>query len=417
MKYSALKGVHDILPPDIYLWQKAESTAKEIFSAYGFQEIRVPIIESTDIFVRSIGETTDIVEKEMYTFPDRANRSITLRPEGTASVVRSYIENHLYNLPSPQKFFYSGPMFRYERPQKGRFRQFYQIGVEAFGAAEPKLDAEIISMLKLFLEKLQLKGLQFEVNSIGCEKCRPDYKKALVSFFSAKVTDLCPDCNRRYINNPLRILDCKSSTCTELRKGSPKITDYLCKECKSHFEKFLSLLNILHITYNVNPGMVRGLDYYTRTTFEITSEHLGAQKTVAAGGRYDRLVEEFGGPPTPAIGFAIGMERLVEIIKNVNPEFCIPSPKVFITAIGNKAGAEGLLIAEQLRAKDIQAELGYDSASLKSQLRRADKLGSNYVFIIGDDELQSGMLKWKNLKDGSQGEIGIKDAAEFKGLD
>lgn len=417
MKYSALKGVHDILPPDIYLWQKAESTAKEIFSAYGFQEIRVPIIESTDIFVRSIGETTDIVEKEMYTFPDRANRSITLRPEGTASVVRSYIENHLYNLPSPQKFFYSGPMFRYERPQKGRFRQFYQIGVEAFGAAEPKLDAEIISMLKLFLEKLQLKGLQFEVNSIGCEKCRPDYKKALVSFFSAKVTDLCPDCNRRYINNPLRILDCKSSTCTELRKGSPKITDYLCKECKSHFEKFLSLLNILHITYNVNPGMVRGLDYYTRTTFEITSEHLGAQKTVAAGGRYDRLVEEFGGPPTPAIGFAIGMERLVEIIKNVNPEFCIPSPKVFIAAIGNKAGAEGLLIAEQLRAKDIQAELGYDSASLKSQLRRADKLGSNYVFIIGDDELQSGMLKWKNLKDGSQGEIGIKDAAEFKGLD
>ncbi|MFZ3122731.1 MAG: histidine--tRNA ligase [Thermodesulfovibrionales bacterium] len=417
MKYNALKGVHDILPPDIYLWQKAESTAKEIFSAYGFQEIRVPIIESTDIFVRSIGETTDIVEKEMYTFPDRANRSITLRPEGTASVVRSYIENHLYNLPSPQKFFYSGPMFRYERPQKGRFRQFYQIGVEAFGAAEPKLDAEIISMLKLFLEKLQLKGLQFEVNSIGCEKCRPDYKKVLVSFFSAKVTDLCPDCNRRYINNPLRILDCKSSTCTELRKGSPKITDYLCKECKSHFEEFLSLLNILHITYNVNPGMVRGLDYYTRTTFEITSEHLGAQKTVAAGGRYDRLVEEFGGPPTPAIGFAIGMERLVEIIKNVNPEFCIPSPKVFIAAIGNKAGAEGLLIAEQLRAKDIQAELGYDSASLKSQLRRADKLGSNYVFIIGDDELQSGMLKWKNLKDGSQGEIGIKDAAEFKGLD
>ncbi|MCG2813899.1 MAG: histidine--tRNA ligase [Thermodesulfovibrionales bacterium] len=417
MKYSALKGVHDILPPDIYIWQKAESTAKEIFSAYGFQEIRVPIIESTDIFVRSIGETTDIVEKEMYTFPDRANRSITLRPEGTAPVVRSYIENHLYNLPSPQKFFYSGPMFRYERPQKGRFRQFYQIGVEAFGAAEPKLDAEIISMLKLFFERLQMKELKFEVNSIGCEKCRPDYKKAFLDFFSAKVADLCPDCNRRYINNPLRILDCKSSTCAELRKGSPKITDYLCKECKSHFEEFLSLLNILHITYNVNPGMVRGLDYYTRTTFEITSEHLGAQKTVAAGGRYDRLVEEFGGPPTPAIGFAIGMERLVEIIKNVNPEFCIPAPKIFIAAIGKKANAEGLLIAEQLRAKYIQAELGYDSASLKSQLRRADKLGSNYVFIIGDDELQSGMIKWKNLKDSSQGEIGIKNATELKGLD
>ncbi|MCG2708935.1 MAG: histidine--tRNA ligase, partial [Thermodesulfovibrionales bacterium] len=209
----------------------------------------------------------------------------------------------------------------------------------------------------------------------------------------------------------------KSSTCTELRKGSPKITDYLCKECKSHFEEFLSLLNLLNITYNINPYMVRGLDYYTRTTFEITSEHLGAQKTVAAGGRYDRLVEEFGGPPTPAIGFAIGMERLVEIIKNVNPEFCIPAPKIFIAAIGKKANAEGLLIAEQLRAKYIQAELGYDSASLKSQLRRADKLGSNYVFIIGDDELQSGMIKWKNLKDSSQGEIGIKNATELKGLD
>ncbi|MBI1811647.1 MAG: histidine--tRNA ligase [Nitrospirae bacterium] len=416
MKYSALKGVHDILPPDIYIWQKAESTAKEIFSAYGFQEIRVPIIESTDIFVRSIGETTDIVEKEMYTFPDRADRSITLRPEGTAPVVRSYIENHLYNLPSPQKFFYSGPMFRYERPQKGRFRQFYQIGVEAFGAAEPKLDAEIISMLKLFLERLQLRELKFEVNSIGCEKCRPDYKKALVSFFSGKVAGLCPDCNRRYSNNPLRILDCKNSACAELRKGSPKITDYLCGECKSHFEEFLSLLNSLNISYIINSDMVRGLDYYTRTTFEITSGHLGAQKTVAAGGRYDRLVEEFGGPATPAIGFAIGMERLVEILKALNSDFCISAPKVFIATIGKDASDQGLLIAEKLRSKGIQAELGYDNASLKSQLRRADKLGASYVFIIGDDELKSGMIKWKNLKDSSQGEIGIAAISEFEGL-
>jgi len=416
VKYSALKGVHDILQPDIYIWQKTESTAKEIFSAYGFQEIRIPIIESTDIFVRSIGETTDIVEKEMYTFTDRAERSITLRPEGTAPVVRSYIENHLYNLPSPQKFFYSGPMFRYERPQKGRFRQFYQIGVEAFGAAEPKLDAEIISMLKLFFEKLQMKELKFEVNSIGCEKCRPDYKKALVSFFSGRVAGLCPDCNRRYVNNPLRILDCKNSSCAELRKGSPKITDYLCGECKSHFEEFLSHLKSLNISYNINPDMVRGLDYYTRTTFEITSEHLGAQKTVAAGGRYDRLVEEFGGPATPAIGFAIGMERLVEILKALNSEFPVPAPKAFIATIGKDAGDQGLLIAEKLRSKGIQAELGYDNASLKSQLRRADKLGASYVFIIGDDELKSGMVKWKNLKDSKQGEIGIAAISEFEGL-
>jgi histidyl-tRNA synthetase len=414
VKYNALKGVHDIFPPDIYIWQKAESLAKEVFTIYGFQEIRVPIIESTDLFIRSIGETTDIVEKEMYTFPDKANRSITLRPEGTAPVVRSYIENHFYNLPSPQKFFYSGPMFRYERPQKGRFRQFYQIGVEAFGASEPKLDAEILSMLKLFLERLGLKELNFEVNSIGCEKCRPDYKKALMDFFSDRVEGLCPDCNRRYTNNPLRILDCKADRCIELRKDSPHVINFLCEECKKHFEEFLSLLRSLNIPYIINPNMVRGLDYYTRTTFEVTSEHLGSQKAVAAGGRYDKLVEEFGGPKTPAIGFAIGMERLIEILKTHNSKLPNPSPKAFIATIGQKANLEGLLIAEKLRTKGIYAEMGYEGASLKSQLRKADKLGANYAFIIGDDEIQAGRIKWKNLKDGSQGEIGIEEITEFK---
>lgn len=416
MKYSALKGVHDIFPPDIYIWRKIESVADEVFSVYGFNEIRVPIIESTDIFVRSIGEMTDIVEKEMYTFPDKADRSITLRPEGTAPVVRSYVENHLYNLPSPQKFFYSGPMFRYERPQKGRFRQFYQIGVEAFGVSDPKLDAEMLAMLRRFMERLNLKDLNFEVNSIGCDKCRPDYKKALVDFFSDKVSSLCQDCERRYKSNPMRILDCKSSACTELRKGAPKVTDHLCKDCRAHFEEFLSLLNFLNISYSVNPNMVRGLDYYTRTTFEVTSEHLGAQKAVAAGGRYDNLVEEFGGPPTPAIGFAIGMERLTEIMKTINSEINTPSPKAFIAALGEKADKEGFLIAEKLRAKGVSVEIGYGSSSLKSQLRRADKLQSSYVFIIGDDELKTGMIKWKNLKDGSQGEIGIGEIFDFNGF-
>jgi len=416
MKYTALKGVHDIFPPDMYIWQKIESAATEVFSSYGFREIRVPIIESTDIFVRSIGATTDIVEKEMYTFPDKADRSITLRPEGTAPVVRSFIENHLYNQPSPQKFFYSGPMFRYERPQKGRFRQFYQIGAEAFGVSEPKLDVEILSMLKFFLERLELKELNFEVNSIGCEKCRPDYKKALIDFFSGKVSNLCPDCKRRYTQNPLRILDCKVDVCIELRKGAPQVINYLCNECKTHFEEFQSLLKLLNISYVINPNMVRGLDYYTRTTFEVTSEHLGAQKAVAAGGRYDRLVEEFGGPPTPAIGFAIGMERLVEILKTKNSELDIPSPKAFIATIGKEADVEGLAIAEKLRAKGMQIELGYGNVSLKSQLRRADRLNANYVFIIGDDELKSGIVKWKNLKDSSHGEIGIKEVLEFKGF-
>ena len=277
---------------------------------YGFQELRAPIIESTDIFVRSIGETSDIVEKEMYTFSDKADRRITLRPEGTAPVVRSYVENHLYNLPSPQKFFYSGPMFRYERPQAGRFRQFYQIGAEAFGVSDPKIDAEILSMLKLFFERIGLKDLNFQINSIGCDKCRPGYKKALIDFFSDRLEGLCPDCKRRYEINPLRILDCKVEACVKLKEGAPHVTDSLCGECQIHFDAFQDFLKSLDVPFVINPNMVRGLDYYTRTTFEVTCEHLGSQNAVAAGGRYDKLVQEFGGPPTPAIGFAAGMERL-----------------------------------------------------------------------------------------------------------
>jgi histidyl-tRNA synthetase len=411
-RYNALKGLQDILPPEIYLWQKVEEVAKDVFSAYGFQELRAPIIESTDIFIRSIGETTDIVEKEMYTFPDKAGRSITLRPEGTAPVVRCYVQNHLYDLPSPQKFFYSGPMFRYERPQKGRFRQFYQIGVEALGTSDPKMDVEILSMLRLFLEKLGLKGLSFEVNSIGCEKCRPDYKKALLNFFSGKINEFCPDCKRRHEFNPLRILDCKVKECIKLRVGTPRVTDFLCNDCSEHFEAFSALLKLLDFPYVVNPDMVRGLDYYTRTTFEVTSRHLGAQNAVAAGGRYDRLVEEFGGPPTPAIGFAIGMERMVELLK-ASDKLVIPAPRVFIATIGAPAERKGLLIAKSLREKGIWVEIGYADHSLRSQLRKADRLSAKYVLIIGDDEISSGKLKWKCLSDGSQGEISLNEALEF----
>jgi histidyl-tRNA synthetase len=374
--------------------------------------LRAPIIESTDIFIRSIGETTDIVEKEMYTFTDKADRRITLRPEGTAPVVRAYVENHLYNLPSPQKFFYSGPMFRYERPQAGRFRQFYQIGAEAFGVAEPKIDAEMLSMLRLFFERLGLKGLNFEVNSIGCEKCRPDYRKALIDFFSVRLDGLCPDCKRRFDLNPLRILDCKVDACIKLREDAPGVGDFLCNECKEHFDTLLSLLNLLNVPFVVNPGMVRGLDYYTRTTFEVTSEHLGAQNAVAAGGRYDRLVEDFGGPPTPAIGFAIGMERLATLIKSSGNQ-TVPVPQIFIAAIGSPAKKEGLVIAESLREKGIWVELSYEGNSLKSQLRRADRLSSQYVLIIGDDEINSGNLKWKKLSDGTQGEMLFQEVYDF----
>ncbi len=412
MKYSSLKGTQDIFSPDIFIWQRVEDVAKDVFAVYGFEEIRVPIIESTDIFIRSIGETTDIVEKEMYTFTDKAGRSITLRPEGTAPVVRSYVQNHLYNLPHPQKFYYAGPMFRYERPQAGRFRQFYQIGVEAFGVEEPKIDAEMLSMLGLFLGKLGLRGLTFHVNSIGCEKCRPSYRKALHDFIAERINGLCPDCKRRSDYNPLRILDCKVNACIKLREGAPIITAFLCDECELHFNALLALLDMLAVPFVKNPNMVRGLDYYTRTTFEVTSEHLGAQNTVAAGGRYDRLVEDFGGPHTPAIGFALGMERLTTVLK-ASGEQDNPVPAVVIATIGEDAGVKGLLIADKLREKGIWAEVGYSGNSLKSQLRRADRLSSKYVLMIGDDELASGRLKWKRLSDGNQGEIPITEVYDF----
>ena len=411
-KYSALRGTQDIFPPEIYIWQKIEKVARDVFSAYGFQELRAPIIESTEIFVRSIGETSDIVEKEMYTFSDKAGRSVTLRPEGTAPVVRCYVQNRLYNLPSPQKFFYSGPMFRYERPQKGRLRQFYHVGVEALGTSDPKIDAEILLMLKTILDKLNLKELSYELNSIGCEKCRPDYKKALLNFLSDRINGFCPDCKRRYEFNPLRILDCKVKECIKLRMDAPKVTDFLCEDCKEHFETLMSLLKLADFPYTVNHDMVRGLDYYTRTTFEVKSKQLGAQNAVAAGGRYDKLVEEFGGPPTPAIGFAIGMERVSELLSS-SYKTEIPVPEVFIATVGLPAENESLVIASRLREKGIWVEIGYTGHSLRSQLRRADRLSARYVLIMGDDEIKSSKLKWKRLSDGTQGEIPISKVLEF----
>lgn len=411
-RYHALKGMQDILPPDIYIWQKIEAAAKEIFPLFGFKEIRPPIVESTSVFTRSIGENTDIVEKEMYTFNDKAGRSISLRPEGTASVVRAYVENHLHNLPSPQKFFYSGPMFRYERPQSGRFRQFYQTGVELFGSSSPKSDAEVISMLGRFLEKIGLEGLSFQVNSIGCEKCRPGYKEAVTGFFSDRLDNLCPDCRRRLNLNPLRILDCKVERCVEMKNGAPQIIDYLCEACKKHFDKLLSMLSVLGIKYTVNPEMVRGLDYYTRTTFEVTSGSLGAQNAVAAGGRYDKLVKAFGGPETPAVGFAVGMERIVELLKR-SGQSDLPVPDIFIAFIGDAAEAESMMIAERIRGAGYWAELGESEASLKSQMRRADRLSVKYVFIIGDEELNRKIIKWKRLSDSEQGEIPISGLTDF----
>jgi histidyl-tRNA synthetase len=305
-----------------------------------------------------------------------------------------------------------GQMYRYERPQKGRFRQFYQIGAEAFGVAAPAIDAEIIMMLGNLLEAAGLSGLNFELNSIGCADCRPVYRQALRDFFGGKLQEYCTDCQRRYEANPLRILDCKVPRCIELRQGSPSVTDFLCAECRSHFEGLLAILDSFKVPYTLNPNLVRGLDYYTMTTFEVTSQHLGAQKAVAAGGRYDRLVGEFGGPDTHAIGFAIGMERIVTLLKE-SRKTEPPVPKVFVATLGSEAEMEGIRIVEMLRAKGVWAEQSYGSASLKSQLRRADRLGAEFALIIGENELKAGNAQWKNMKKGEQGEVAIREAVRF----
>jgi len=414
VKYRAIKGVQDILPPDVYLWQEVEATARQVFAPFGYREIRTPVMEFTEVFTRSIGETTDIVEKEMYTFNDRAGRSITLRPEGTAPVVRAYVENHLYNLPSPQKYYYIGPMFRYERPQKGRFRQFHQIGVEAFGEEDPRMDAEVLDMLRCFLERVGVDTLRFEVNSIGCDECRPIYRRALVDFLTGRMDSLCSDCRRRYEVNPLRVLDCKVKGCEEIKKKAPGITDYLCSGCRGHFDALLGYLELLKIPFSVNPAMVRGLDYYTRTTFEVTSESLGAQSAVAAGGRYDKLIEEFGGPAVPGIGFAIGMERLTTLIKDRHG-IVEPVPAVYFAAIGDEAEKAVYKLASEMRTKGIRVELDYSGASMKSRFRKADRLKATYVFILGEDELSRGTVGYKRLSDGEQGEINKDDVMQFFG--
>ncbi|GBE36351.1 histidine--tRNA ligase [bacterium BMS3Bbin07] len=414
MKYRAIKGVQDILPPDVYLWQEVEAMARQVFSPFGYREIRTPVMEFTEVFTRSIGETTDIVEKEMYTFNDRAGRSITLRPEGTAPVVRAYVENHLYSLPSPQKYYYIGPMFRYERPQKGRFRQFHQIGVEAFGEEDPRMDAEVLDMLRCFLERVGVDNLRFEINSIGCDECRPVYRRALVDFLTSRIDSLCSDCKRRYEVNPLRVLDCKVKGCEEIKIKAPGITDYLCSGCREHFDSLLGYLELLKIPFSVNPAMVRGLDYYTRTTFEVTSESLGAQSAVAAGGRYDKLIEEFGGPAVPGIGFAIGMERLATLIKDRHG-IVEPVPAVYFAAIGDEAEKAAYKLASEMRTRGIWVELDYSGASLKSRFRKADRLKATYVFILGEDELSRGHIRYKRLSDGEQGEINKDDVMQFFG--
>jgi histidyl-tRNA synthetase len=395
-----VKGFQDVLPPESSAWARIEDAAREVFRVYGFQEIRLPVLEKTELFARGIGLDTDIVEKEMYTFPDRKGRSLSLRPEGTASAVRAYLDSGL-GKGQPAKWFYMGPMFRYERPQKGRFRQFYQIGAEAIGHPGPGTDAEILTMLDRFFQKLGIESVRLELNTLGCKKCRPAYREALVKYLSSKKEGLCDDCRRRMETNPLRVLDCKADGCKEAVAEAPVALDHIDDECMEHFKGVKKDLDTVGVEYHINPRIVRGLDYYTRTVFEHVAEKgLGSQNAVCAGGRYDGLVEEFGGPPTPAIGFAVGIERIALLTGERTPS----RPDYFIVAIGAQARDQGVNLLEEIRKAGAGAEMILDEKdrSMKSQMKAASKAGAKKALIIGEQELNDGEVSIKDLESGEQ---------------
>lgn len=410
----ALRGTQDILPDSIYKWNYVESIIRDLCARYGYGEIRTPILEDTKLFLRGIGDTTDVVTKEMYTFEDRGGRLITLRPENTASVVRSYLEHKLYGDQQVHKVFYIGSMFRYDRPQAGRYREFHQFGVEVLGASSPAADAEVIGLAYTLFKTLGLKELELHINSIGDRKCRPIYRQRLIEFFEAKKDQLCNDCKERLHKNPLRILDCKEDCCKRASVGAPEITDYLCDECEEKFEAVKTYLTALGIPYTVDSRLVRGLDYYTNTAFEIQYSPLGAQSAVCGGGRYDGLVEEMGGPSTPGIGFAVGLERLLLALEM---QKLIPEPvdckKVYIIALGHEAIIEGLKIQQELRAKGIIAEIDLQGRSMKGQMKQAGKTDSAYTIIIGSNELETKEAAVKNMKDGEQRNIPFSAVSAF----
>ena len=418
-KITAVRGFKDILPGETGKWRFVEDKAREIFANFGIHEIKVPILEKTELFARGIGETTDIVEKEMYTFRDRGNEYLTLRPEATASVIRAYIEHNMHLTEPLSRLFTIGPMFRRERPQKGRFRQFNQINVEFIGENDPRVDAELMIMLVTFLSSVGLNDLRLEINSLGCPDCRPSFRETVIDFLRGKEDGLCPDCQRRLNTNPLRIFDCKVETCQDIIASAPVILDFICDTCKGHFEHVKDYLTMFKIPFSVNAKMVRGLDYYTQTAFEVITESLGAQNAVAGGGRYDGLVRDLGGDDIPGVGFAIGFERLVSMIPADDEAFA-KRPHIFIAALGDEAKNFGFTLANSLRMKGIRAEMDFTGKSLKSQMKRSNKLNSQYTLIIGENELAKKRAPLRNMQTGDQQSISIESMdvviQEFKNL-
>ncbi|KMY67761.1 histidyl-tRNA synthetase [Desulfocarbo indianensis] len=398
----------DVWPEEARKWQRVEALARQVFHAFGFGEIKTPVLEKTELFARSIGEATDIVEKEMYTFADRSGDSLTMRPEATAGLVRAYIESKNYAQPGPHKLFLIGPMFRHERPQKGRLRQFHQIDVEVLGDEEPQGDAEIILMLDQFLKKLGLGKVIIKLNSLGCPACRPGYRQALLDFLGSRRGRLCEDCRRRLDTNPLRVLDCKAESCQEAAQGAPNMADHLCEACQSHFAKVRQLIGAAGVDYELDPRLVRGLDYYIRTTFEAVAGDLGAQNAVAGGGRYDGLIEALGGPAQGGIGFAFGLERLSLLLPDEETPL---APELYIAALGEEARDWSFSAAAQLRGQGVWVELSPQDKSLKAQLRRANKLNAAQVLIIGPEEIKAGRGQLKDMAGGGQEEIPLDQVA------
>ncbi len=412
-KITSVRGFRDILPEETPKWQRVEEKIRSIFYDFGIREIRIPVLEKTELFKRGIGEATDIVEKEMYTFLDRGNEYLTMRPEATACVIRAYIEHHLYEKDPIAKLFTIGPMFRRERPQKGRFRQFHQINVEFLGQEDPRIDSELMAMRMHLLGEVGIGNLKLEINSLGCDICRPAFRETAIGFLKEREDKLCADCQRRLETNPLRIFDCKNESCQETITGAPLILDFICDDCRNHFEKVMEYLGLLQVPFVVNRRMVRGLDYYTRTAFEITTESLGAQNAVTGGGRYDGLVEMLGGPAISGIGFAIGFDRLIAMLPDTHGHDT-KHPHVFIAALGNEAQRHAFSLCNSLRQAAVRTEMDLSGKSLKSQMKRANKLGCTHTLIIGDAELAEGTAQLRNMQDGTQETVDIKDVQALK---
>ncbi len=415
-----IKGFADLFEPESTLFTRMEDAARRVFGAYGYKELRTPILEFTELFARSIGTETDVVQKEMYTFPDRKGRSLTMRPEATAGIVRAYIESGLHGRENVSKLFSFGPMFRYERPQKGRMRQFHQLDCECLGAHEPQADTEVVLMLMAFLRELGLKDLAVDLNSLGCRECRPAYKETLTAFLSSLDTgQFCEDCRRRLSTNPLRVLDCKVPGCKAMTENAPRILDHVCGDCKEHFDTVVRLLDTQGVPYTLNPRLVRGLDYYVRTTFEVVSTSIGAQGSVAGGGRYDGLIAQLGGPEVPAIGFACGMERLALLLaqqehgNEARPDF-------YIACLDERAPDVAVVAAEALRANGLVGEISFTAKGLKGQMRRASTLGARYCLLLGENELNTQTVAVKNMDGGGQVSIPLAtlgDWAEIRHAD